>query len=111
MSEFRKISIDSYQDDLDWEMFIEQVEDEIERLANSDYGWHIEGRNMGWRHRSGYKDVVAETGWKLLHSFLPDTDVSIVAEFHEERMEFTVYHHDAPTGEFYTITPKEVDYE
>ena len=41
MTEVRKISIDSYQDELDWEMFIGQVGDEVERLANSDYSWHI----------------------------------------------------------------------
>jgi hypothetical protein len=111
MTEVRQISIDSYQDEWDWEMFIGNVGDELERLANSDYNWFIEGRGMGWLKRNGYKEMIAETAWKLLRGFLPETDVSIVAEFHEDRMEFIVFHHDAPTGEFYTITPKEVENE
>lgn len=43
MTEVRKISIDSYQDELDWEMFIEQVEDEIVSWVEHHGEPHLRG--------------------------------------------------------------------
>lgn len=107
----REFELEPYCDEYEYEMFLVNLDDEVDRLAKTGYNWHIEGRNMGWLHRSGYKDLVAGDGQALMRGMLPDTDVSIKVQVYEDRLEATVYHHDAPTGEFYTITPKEEEEE
>ncbi len=69
--------------------------------------WKAEGRNMGWQHRSGHKFFKAENGEEMMRAIFPQTDLSFKATwgpFHKS-IEFVVYHHDAPTGEFYSVRP------
>jgi len=75
----------------------------------------IEGRRMGWQQRTGYKCVnlykaqrsadKSALAEEFLNSFLPKTDCTFTIAFYPGRIEVTNSHHDAPTGEFYCITP------
>lgn len=95
-----------------------ELDDAIENICPSGR-WHAEGKSMGWQKRSGYKDFDAETGQEFLDNIMPNTDwnATIIIDNVEKSIKMTVYHHDAPTGESYVITPsigteeEEEDYE
>jgi hypothetical protein len=73
----------------DVEMLMEKVRKET-GSENSEK-WLVEGSNMGWRHRSGWKIVEAETSEagakKLIRDVLPDTDCtySVLRQRHNHR--------------------------
>lgn len=85
-------------------------EDFIGEIPNYFNGFYrIEGRNMGWRNRSGTIERKRITSWQELSSVLPRTDDMSIEIFGKRRgrnkvLEMTVYHHDSPTGEYYTFT-------
>jgi hypothetical protein len=67
----------------------------------------VEGRNMGWRHLSGYLGISAKDASSFISKAFPKTsEWSLRGSFDETRkiLTFTLSHHDAPTGEFYTVT-------
>jgi len=84
----------------------------------------IEGRNIGWRRRSGSMVKKLITGEEFL-ALLPDTDCTIHCWWRtkdsfaldslnfwedynpEDEVWAMIYHHDAPTGEFWKIVPFE----
>lgn len=70
--------------------------------------WFAQGRNMGWRQRSGFALIKAKDGKEFLRGILPDTDVTFEAytsENNPNALNMKVSHHDAPMGESYTVTP------
>lgn len=90
--------------------FAKQV---FEILKDEDYSntWIIKGRNMGWRNLSGYSIFTCYDG------DLPDTlikKLSINGDYtlkiyknqgdKDTPMTAVLYHHDSPTGEYYSIT-------
>ena len=100
-----------------WDNVKEELTEAMTKMRGGKYGssyWVAEGRNLGWLHRSGFAHVKAETGEELLHKLLPNTDVTIKIWWgpRKKSMEWRVSHHDAPTGEFYSVrlaTKKEID--
>jgi hypothetical protein len=64
---------------------------------------------MGWQSRSGEKRAKIETYDDLRDKVLPKTsELTITMTAGEgDSIEMRVSHHDAPTGEFYTLTPIE----
>jgi len=71
--------------------------------------WHVKGSRMTWQNLSGYADIEVEDGEGLINKIKPNTqDFSWQAwksESEEGVIEVTIWHHDSPTGEFYTLTP------
>lgn len=71
--------------------------------------WLIKGRNMGWRHRSGYKYTKAdndhEGAKELIEAILPNTDCTYAFYDNGTYIGMRNAHHDAPTGEWYDIYP------
>ena len=89
-----------------WDDFKENLNEAMKTMGDPGY-WKAEGRNMGWQHRSGYAFLRAYVASELLRKILPKTEVNIEiywGPFHRS-MEWEVSHHDAPTGEFYTVRP------
>ena len=74
--------------------------------ALGGYGkWIAEASNMGWRHTSGTAHVEADTGKELLSKILPQTDNAFRIYDDGDSIRIINYHHDAPTGESYSISP------
>jgi hypothetical protein len=79
--------------------------------------WLAIGKNMSWRHLSGYKWIeckdYSNTGRDLLDGILPNTDCTYklstcIINFHGNprgALFMTNSHHDAPRGEEYLIIP------
>ena len=108
------IEFDNCCDELDWEDLLEDLTEGMKQVEGYNCYWHIEGSNIGWQNRSGYKNFEAETGRELLHEILPNTACNgkIAIEESSNEIDITLYHHDSPTGEFYTLrvaTDKEID--
>lgn len=86
---------------------IEEMITEDMKSVNTEYkSWCIEGQGMGWRQRSAMKLVSYDdmhTGRQLLQQILPNGDVTFTIRFDGEHFWMSASHHDAPTGESYTI--------
>jgi hypothetical protein len=100
---------DSFIFDDEWEYVMEYLT-EIMTEINPDGGWFTTGENMGWQHRSGYKSFKADDGEKFMEEILPKTDCTfhIYRRKDNDGVEYLYIrnaHHDAPTGEFYTVYP------
>lgn len=84
--------------------------DIAEQLSNllSEYDgtfWLVEASNLGWRKRSGHKFCKIEDGNDFIKKILPNTDCSFfITKNDDGSLSMVNYHHDAPTGESYTLT-------
>lgn len=73
--------------------------------------FHIEGRNMGWRHLSGELDLDVEDAQGFIARSFPRTsEWRLQGEYDPslKSLTYRLYHHDAPTGERYTVTARRV---
>ena len=104
------LEVTGYEDEWEFEDKMADLNQLLER-SKSGY-WYVEGRNMGWRNRSGHARVYLG-GWRDFYSkLLPDTQLSLEMHKDGRGLKFTIWHHDSPTGEFYTMTPiSESNYE
>lgn len=86
------------------------IEEELNNLlSDPDFDgnkyWYIEGRNLGWRNRSGHKFAKISNGSEFMSEILPNTECTFYIEKNEDKtLTLYNYHHDAPTGESYTLT-------
>lgn len=68
----------------------------------------IEGKNMGWRNRTGNKEIEIDDGVDIFKAIAVNSDLTF--EIWREDEEGVYYasmsHHDSPMGESYTITIK-----
>lgn len=85
-----------------WDWLTEDLTNLITEV-NPNGCWKAEGHNMGWRHLSGTKEFKATNGIEFLKELLPKADVSFEIYLNRKTIRMKVYHHDAPTGELYTI--------
>lgn len=107
---FQQACLDNDIIQMEWDWLLEDFEPVLRDLSPD--GWfHVEGRNMGWRRRTGWKTLRAETAQHFFDQTLPDTDCTFVIEREGPMLHITNYHHDAPTGEFYTVVAGEPDAE
>jgi hypothetical protein len=80
--------------------------DAILRHISKDDLFFIEGRNMGWRHLSGHLGLTACDARVFIARAFPRTsEWTLRGEYDRRRrtLSFTLWHHDAPTGEQYTV--------
>lgn len=71
--------------------------------------FHIEGRNMGWRHLSGELDLDAEDAQGFIARAFPHTNQWTLQGEYDPALKcltYRLYHHDAPTGEYYTVSAR-----
>ena len=73
----------------------------------SEHGrFYIEGRQMGWRRLSGSLTLSAGNARAFIAAAFPRTaewSLRGVYEPCHRILTYTLWHHDAPTGEFYTV--------
>ena len=85
--------------------------EETKAMAKNNEFWLVEGTNMGWQNRSGYKYVKTDNAKELLQAILPDTNCTIYVYEHYKGFKIKISHHDSPMGEWYIVKPiKEAEY-
>lgn len=89
---------------MEWEWMLEDLGEALREISPGGH-YHAEGRNLGWRQCAGFKDFSAQSPADFLAQILPKTDCTFTIERDGRTLYITNYHHDAPTGEFYVITP------
>lgn len=107
---FRHALIDQDVFAMEWDWMLEDLGAALRDLGPGDR-YRAEGRNTGWRQRAGRKNFRAASAAEFLRAILPSTDCTFVIEREGQALHIANYHHDAPTGAFYTITanPDEED--
>ena len=100
---FSQACLDADIMQMEWDWLLEDLTAVLSEL--SPEGWfHAEGRNMGWRRLSGHKTFRAPDGQTFLDELLPRAECSFTIEREGRTLHIQNFHHDAPTGEFYTVT-------
>ncbi|HBR67810.1 MAG TPA: hypothetical protein DEA55_00345 [Rhodospirillaceae bacterium] len=102
---FEMASLD--YDFIEWEFddFLEEFGRILHRISSKGQ-YFVEGENMGWRHLSGWAIVEAEDARAFMSRAFPKTsDWTLRGQFDRKRrvLTYTLSHHDAPTGELYTV--------
>lgn len=91
-----------------FENFLGEFSSILQQISPSGF-FFVEGRNMGWRHLSGQMDVTAGDAREFVSKAFPKTsEWSLRGSFDETQkiLTFSLYHHDAPTGELYTVSAR-----
>lgn len=91
-----------------FENFLEEFSFILQQISPAGF-FCVEGRNMGWRHLSGHLDVTAGEATEFIRKAFPATsEWTLRGSFDVARkiLEFSLYHHDAPTGEFYKVVER-----
>lgn len=99
--------------DSEWEFLIDSLREILDRKNFRNCKWRIEGSNMGWMRRSGYKYIDCASKGRIsssdarefLREILPNTDCRFRIYEQGRSLRIMNYHHDAPTGETYICTP------
>lgn len=102
---FESASSDDSLFEREWESFIEYLTELMSEVKNYSGYWMVNGKNMGWRNRTGQKLVEAEDGKKLISEILPEVQFTLRGKKYYNRIELVVSHHDSPTGETYIVKP------
>lgn len=102
---FEMASLD--YDLIEWEFddFLEEFERILRRISSKGR-YFVAGENMGWRHLSGTAVVEASDARAFISRAFPKTsEWTLRGQFDRKRriLTYTLSHHDAPTGEFYTV--------
>ncbi len=92
---------------IEWEFddFLEDFGRILHRISPKGQ-YFVAGKNMGWRHLSGTAIVEAADAHAFISRAFPKTsDWTLRGQFDRKRriLTYTLSHHDAPTGEFYTV--------
>jgi len=88
-----------------FENFLEEFSSILQQISPAGF-FFVEGRNMGWRHLSGHLYVDACDADEFIRKTFPHTsEWTLRGSFDVERkiLEFSLYHHDSPTGEPYKV--------
>lgn len=91
-----------------FENFLEEFSFILQQISPAGF-FCVKGRNMGWRHLSGHLDVTAGEATEFIRKAFPATsEWTLRGSFDVARkiLEFSLYHHDAPTGEFYKVVER-----
>ena len=88
-----------------FDFFREDLEEEFrEHIGKTIY---VEGRNIGWRNRSGYKEFELTKGEDIFREIAPECDLTYkIEKVKEKEYKVKISHHDSPMGEHYTIKIK-----
>lgn len=110
-----------YEDQLfwehEWEIFRLRVSELIREVGKRyKYGvYHVRGSQIGWRNHSGARLFdLSDDPASIVEKVTPtggDVTIEVVRkrDGYTPALHFTVYHHDSPTGESYTVTPVYAD--
>ena len=98
---------DYYLSDLHWEDFEQRLDDEFNQHIGKEV--RVEGSNMGWRNRSGYKEFTINKPIDVFREIAPENcELTYkIEKLSENKYDIIISHHDSPTGEYYELTIKE----
>jgi len=100
---FEQAVIDTDFFAMEWDWMLEDLDEALQALCPERH-YHVEGRNLGWRRRSGWTECRADSAADFLAAILPNTPCTFTIEREGAALHITNYHHDAPTGEVYVVT-------
>jgi len=96
---------EEYDKSIYWEMFEMDLEEEFTDYIGKEV--YVEGKNMGWRNRSGEKTFTLNETMDMFHKIVPECDLTYSMEkVKEGKYEVRIAHHDSPMGEIYNIKIK-----
>jgi len=96
---------DYYIGENHWVFFTEDLEEEFKKHIGKTI--YVEGRNIGWRNRTGYKEFELTDPVQIFEQIVPNCDLTYyITKEKEGEYEVRVSHHDSPMGEFYKIKIK-----
>ena len=96
---------DVYLHERHLEQFLCDLNDEFMDYVDCEV--YVEGKNMGWRNRSGYKEFTLERGEDIFYKIKPDCDLTYkIEKVKDKEYEVRITHHDSPMGEVYNIKIK-----
>ena len=96
---------DYYIGEQHWEDFYYYLEEEFKQHIGKKI--YVEGRNMGWRNRTGYKEFELKKGEDIFREIAPECDLTYyITKEKEGEYEVRISHHDSPMGEYYKIKIK-----
>ena len=88
-----------------WDFFREDLEEEFRKHIGKTI--YVEGRNMGWRNRSGEKTFILNKTIDMFREIAPECDLTYYIEkVSNNEYSAKIAHHDSPTGEYYAIKIK-----
>ena len=88
-----------------YEDFLYQLEEEFTKHIGKNA--YVEGRNMGWRNRTGHKEFTINKTIDMFREIAPKCDLTYKMEkVKEKEYEVKISHHDSPMGEYYNIKIK-----
>ena len=105
---FEMACCDSDHISFEYDDFLEGFSAILKKLSKKGR-FHVEGRNMGWRHLSGELEPDADDAQRFIDRTFPRTsEWTLQGEFDPalKCLTYRLYHHDAPTGEHYTVTAR-----
>ena len=96
---------DYYIGEYHFEYFREDLEEEFRKHIGKTI--YVEGKNMGWRNRTGYKEFELTKGEDIFREIAPECDLTYYIEkTKENEYEVRISHHDSPMGEYYNLKIK-----
>tara|TARA_R110000796_G_scaffold35981_4_gene92190 strand:- start:764 stop:1117 length:354 start_codon:yes stop_codon:yes gene_type:complete len=108
--ENHKVIVASYdcytEDDWHYEDFQYNMKEELKSMGNS---WDIECRNANWRGSTGY--MTSSDPDKVISAILMNNGEcnTEIWEGENDTLEGVCYHHDCPTGSWFTIKKSQDD--
>jgi len=88
-----------------WEDFTYQLDEEFNQHIGKDV--YVEGRNMGWRNRTGHKEFTINETIDVFREIAPECDLTYKMEkVKDGEYEVRISHHDSPMGEYYNLKIK-----
>lgn len=102
---FEMASLDHEFLGFEFEDFLESFTGSLHRISPKGR-FFVTGENMGWRHLSGTAIIEAQDAGSFIARAFPKTsEWTLRGHFDRKHriLTYTLSHHDAPTGEFYTV--------
>tara|TARA_R100000654_G_C2677653_1_gene126887 strand:- start:586 stop:1035 length:450 start_codon:yes stop_codon:yes gene_type:complete len=94
-----------YDKSIYWEMFEIDLEEEFTKQIGKEV--YVEGKNMGWRNRSGEKTFTLNETIDMFREIAPKCDLTyLMTKDDNGEYEVRIAHHDSPMGETYNIKIK-----
>ena len=95
--------------DYDSSIYFESFEIDLENEFTKHIGKevYVEGRNIGWRNRSGEKTFTLNETMDMFREIAPECDLTYSMEkVNDKEYEVRIAHHDSPMGELYNLKIK-----
>jgi len=96
-----------YDKSIYWEFFEMDLDTEFRKHIGKEV--YVEGKNIGWRNRSGEKTFTLNETMDIFTEIAPECELTYLItryEWDDKEYEVRIAHHDSPMGEVYNIKIK-----